>query len=260
MFRLRVVARVTPGDRFMKTRAFTLIELLVVIAIIVALLAILLPSMSQAMAVAESAVCRSNQKQIGVAFGAYLFDHRQTYPAYRFAENTSATTTGTDIQYHWFDQLRRKLTSDGEVPDDFALYRCPSDEEYAYSGDRISYGYNYTNFGDVFYATKVQPTLMQVSQPAETILTGDSVGIYSGTNKFWGSVISPLDINVIGGPAGAHNNYRLNPRHPNGTASILFVDGHAGGHDADELNQQIRGTATAYWWDVNEGDRYLYHN
>ena len=243
----------------MKPRAFTLIELLVVIAIIVALLAILLPSLNQAMAVTEQAVCTSNQKQIGVGMQTYLADHYGRFPAYRFAESMFAGTTGSDVQYHWFDKFRERMVGGGDdVPDDFALFGCPTDENYQYDANRISYGYNYTNFGDAPY--NVWVSITQVSQPAETIIVGDSVGIYSGTTKLWGSVISPLDINVIGGPAGAHNHYRLDARHPNGSAAILFADGHAAAHEADPLNNQIRGTATPYWWDANEGNRYLYHN
>lgn len=244
----------------MRIRAFTLIELLVVVAIIVALLAILLPSMGQAIAVTESAVCRSNLRQIGAAVQAYQADHFGTFPAYRFAENTVAGNTGADIKHHWFDQLRKLITGDPNVPDDFEMYRCPTDPNYQYDANRISFGYNYTNFGDVYYATKVQPTLAQVSQPAQSLIVADSVGVYSGTTKYWGSVISPLDINVIGGPTGAWNHYPLEPRHPNETASLLFVDGHVEGHDAEKVSNQIRGTVTEYWWDVNEGDRYLFFN
>jgi len=230
------------------------------VTIIIALLAILMPSLNQAIAVTEAAVCQSNQKQIGVALQSYLADHFGVFPAYRFQENTTAGNTGDDRKYHWFDQLRRPMTRAPAIPDDFPVYHCPTDELYQYDANRISYGYNYTNFGDAHYATKVQPSLAQVTQPAASILTGDSAGIYSGTNKFWGSVISPLDINVFGGPQGAHNQYRLEARHPDATASILFADSHVAAHDADELNSQIRGTATEYWWDANEGVRFHYFN
>jgi len=61
-------------------KGFTLIELLVVVTIIVALLAILLPSMSRAVAAAETAVCASNLRQLNVALTGYVMDRHGWFP------------------------------------------------------------------------------------------------------------------------------------------------------------------------------------
>ena len=78
-------------DQFVKK--FTLIELLVVIAIIGILASMLLPSLKEARAAAKTAVCGSNQKQIGIAFINYTSSFNDQLPA--------PCSTG----YTWDDQL-----------------------------------------------------------------------------------------------------------------------------------------------------------
>jgi len=50
-----------------RTKAFTLVELLMVISIITLLMAILLPTLAKAKKLAESTVCQSRLKQLGIA-------------------------------------------------------------------------------------------------------------------------------------------------------------------------------------------------
>lgn len=57
-------------------KAFTLIELLVVIAIFGILLSILLPSLFKAKELTKTAVCLSQQKQVGISYSLYLKNNK----------------------------------------------------------------------------------------------------------------------------------------------------------------------------------------
>src|SRR6478672_1406063 len=57
-----------------RSAGFTLIEMLVVIAILALLAALLLPGLHRAKGAAESAVCKSNLRQLGITLNLYVGD------------------------------------------------------------------------------------------------------------------------------------------------------------------------------------------
>lgn len=82
---------------------FTLIELLVVISIIAILAAMLLPAVGMVRDAARSMRCRSNLRQIAMAYEAYAVDWEQ-YPDYQ-------TTDGV----YWQTRLEDYIDADGDT-------------------------------------------------------------------------------------------------------------------------------------------------
>jgi len=83
--------RLSPRPR---PTGFTLIELLVVISIIALLISILLPALSSAREAARDVLCKSNQRQLGVAQELSISDNG--YPMQKWMTNSSPIVT-----HHW---------------------------------------------------------------------------------------------------------------------------------------------------------------
>ena len=104
---------------------FTLIELLVVIAIISILAAMLLPALGKVKAIGMESTCRSNQKQIGLAYTLYGNDYK-SYPLH-------TSLNGTRYRYHM------QLASYGR-PDKSKSFMCPSPNTQNKASDQKNYG------------------------------------------------------------------------------------------------------------------------
>ncbi|MBN8525009.1 MAG: DUF1559 domain-containing protein [Planctomycetes bacterium] len=101
-------------------RAFTLIELLVVISIIAILAALLLPAIQLVRSSARTAVCSSNQRQVGIALLAYTQDWEAMLPW-----GADSTPGGSTSGVCWNQKLMEAL--DGQVGGATRLLVCPED-------------------------------------------------------------------------------------------------------------------------------------
>jgi prepilin-type N-terminal cleavage/methylation domain-containing protein len=165
-------------------RGFTLIELLVVIAIIAILAALLLPALSRSKARAQTLVCVSNLRQIGLGLSLYLND-TSTFPRYATLESTRRDART------WYDMILRYTGGSWTN----GIFVCP-----LYAGfvrDYIispgpagelpfgSYGYNEsgtgrypigTNRGLGLSHNNLQPPIREseIAAPSEMIALGDA--------------------------------------------------------------------------------------
>jgi prepilin-type N-terminal cleavage/methylation domain-containing protein len=117
--------------------AFTLIELLVVIAIIAILAALLLPALQSAKSRAWRAQCLSNQRQIGVALGAYVPDNTDVMPLLQGWNGLS----GQDGTYDTFVAATNRPLN-AVLGGSYKVSRCPADKGDAYTAHLTPAGTN----------------------------------------------------------------------------------------------------------------------
>lgn len=224
--------------------AFTLIELLVVIAVIAILAAMLLPALSRAKSQAQSAKCRSNLHQFGLALKMYVDENRQEFPFYHVGEGGDyswAASLEPYLRVSWTNRSIHCPAYKGGV------LHIPGTLEFG-SYDIGSYGYNERGTGgetlglgslsnfpgpnethdpNVIFPHPPPTTEAQVAVPTEMVAMADSIlaNPTSPTNKFDGSdKAHPLIYPTVTWLP----KYLQQPPQHGLNFNVLFCDGHAG--------------------------------
>ena len=205
--------------------SFTLIELLVVIAIIAILAAILLPALQSARGRAQGMACASNSKQLGMIYLFYADDYDSYLPCLDNLGGDGAINSdgGTVSAKNWLNDIVKQYLGRLKVSDEpYALLFCPS--ETGREDITTNYGLNY------LIATAGSTGIKTTSfvNPSKTSMLVEN----SGHLCFYCGALNP------GGTHATGSNYKNNRaalfRH-NGRATVVFLDGHAGGLDKKEV-------------------------
>lgn len=200
-------------------KKFTLTELLVVIAIIGILTSILMPSLSESREKTKSAVCKSNQRQIGMA--AYIWS----------GENDGwALASGWGQENPQTSLTPYTKTSKPEVAENFSgLYHCPSltrahiANTPAATNYRGSYGINWWISG-FSNADSNGPHWAKHGTVKLGQVENSSRKVYFMDHTYF--LIANWSYNPIAMTNGYPTRWHGKKDSLYGKANILFVDGH----------------------------------
>jgi len=228
---------------------FTLIELLVVVAIIALLVAILLPSLQEARALAEAAVCGVNLKQIGTVWHLYV----QNYDG-SFFPGSGGADSWADALYLGGYVTTVGLAGDPDKPIGSPIPRtregtflCPSNPNYRCYDQYYIAAFNYTmNWyicfgGSVPYPPYKSFRLSEIPSPSTTVLTADSAERLDIPGNVYTMVFSPLDTKFYPDIVPYVGTYH------NDAANILMVDCHVESVEESELFDYSEGLLSKWW-------------
>jgi prepilin-type processing-associated H-X9-DG protein len=190
--------------------------LLVVIAIIAILSAILFPVFVRARERADTTVCLSRMKQLGLAFMMYGQDHDQVLPQ----------------TYQWKSRLQSYIKQ-------FEINRCPS-RPYLYEPTDYWFygqGYNIGSLDGSIVGCNEQP-LGRIKSPSRKILVAEWDRCNAGPPLNAAGDLAPSGL-VMGGST----SYWAVCRTHHGGSNVLFCDGHAKWMRPEEYHSTMPGVS-----------------
>jgi len=213
---------------YRRRRGFTLIELLVVIAIIAILAAMLMAALNRAKIAADSAVCKSNLRQIMVAMSMYAQQEAVYPPFFSFSRSLQPFLGGATQPE---DNYTNVGTSRIYLGPRNSVYACPAynriqgefrhnlndDAEWF---NRGAYGYNMDGgFWDGGFSEGNPGTISPLGLGGHSIL-GD---IYLPTRE--NEVVSPSDMIAMADAAFYYQTFFYPTQNPAGTSDLSVIFG-----------------------------------
>lgn len=231
----KITNRLSKNNRM----GFTLIELLVVISIIALLLSVLIPSLGKAKRKAQSVVCSSNLRQIGVGIQMYAQNCKDILLPYYTLEQLPTGIISTAWYKRLIKDTKKHPYNTIDYISTYDVLFCPThrllpprrennpnkifgNKEYAVDRGEISYGMSHALNADFVRSSGVwvpsQIKMSSISRPSAIIMIVDSmskekVSVYPFTGSFY---VTP-----------AYNSLGWNVasiRH-DGVCNTLWVDG-----------------------------------
>jgi prepilin-type N-terminal cleavage/methylation domain-containing protein/prepilin-type processing-associated H-X9-DG protein len=247
-------------------QGFTLVELLVVIGIIALLISILLPALLAARRQAQTIVCASNLRQVGLTSTQYINENRGALPAWdsRFSAGNltplydwTVTLSKYFSKTQWVQWGGAAGTATQNQP--IGLYKCPSVTVEHVITDPFWAARRPTSYVISFYAASPtntgwyhpnwpKATMFRSSSefPLFTELMPTIVGTAGMTQWFFTGRVDEPPTTVLGNwqlsVAFRHGKSNL-WNDPKGIVNVCFLDGHVAPVRRDEF-QEINLTAS----------------